>query len=167
MSTTSLASPVASGAPETAPAAASLAEPALELVVFRLGQELYGVNIHQVREIIPRQAITRVPRTQPCVLGVTNLRGRIIPVLDLRRRLNLQASAEPGQEKIAVAEIDGQTVGMLVDGVSEVLQVESSAVEPSPATARGVDTQYITGVAKIAERLVILLDLRKVLAHQA
>ena len=132
-------------------------------MVFRLSGELYGVSIEQIREIIPFQAITRVPHTPDYVVGVTNLRGRVIPVIDLRLRLGLPAGPPKAEHKIAVAENDGITVGMIVDGVSEVLQVNSTVVEPVPPMAVRGEARHIKGVAKLEDR--ILLDLPRTLGQ--
>lgn len=136
----------------------------LQLVVFQLGSESYGVDISQVREIVSRQKITRVPRTPYYIEGVMNLRGRVIPVVDLKKRLGLPQGEDPGT-KIAVAEVEGITVGMVVDGVSEVLRISDAAVDTPSQVMAGIDVDYIIGVAKIEDRLVILLDLPKVLAR--
>ncbi len=137
-----------------------------ELVVFLLGGELYGVAIKQVREIIPLQAITRVPQTPEFILGVINLRGRVIPVIDLRSRLGLPVMERNPKQKIAVADLEQYTVGMLVDGVSEVLQVKEDQVEPPPSNLIGADSEHVIGVAKHQGRLIILLDLPNVLSRR-
>lgn len=137
-----------------------------DLVVFLLGGELYGVSIKQVREIIPLQPITRVPRTPKYILGVINLRGRVIPVIDLRSRLGLPQDKSQGKKNIAVVDLEQYTVGMLVDGVSEVLQIGDDAVEPPPPEAIGSGGDCIVGVAKHSGRLIILLDLPQVLSRK-
>jgi len=136
----------------------------LQLVVFQLGGESYGVDISQVREIVSRQKVTKVPRTPDYIEGVTNLRGRVIPVVDLKKRLGLPQGVTPGT-KIAVADVQGITVGMVVDGVSEVLRISGASVDHPSEVMEGVDVDYIIGVAKVEERLIILLDLPKVLAR--
>lgn len=138
----------------------------IQLVVFQLAGELYGADISVVREVTPLQRVTRVPRTPGHIEGVTNLRGRVIPVIDLRRRLLLPASPPTKSSRIAVAELDGGQVGMIVDGVSEVLRVSTERIEPTPPVLNlGVDAQYIKGVAKVESRLIILLDLSRVLVR--
>ncbi|MCL5677039.1 MAG: chemotaxis protein CheW [Firmicutes bacterium] len=145
----------------------SVASDMVELVVFLLSGELYGISIAQVREIIPFQAVTSVPRTPPYVLGVTNLRGRVIPVIDLRVRIGLPSGRLDQGQKIAVVELDGQTtVGMVVDGVSEVLQIPQDSVEPTPPTLTDIEARYIAGVAKQEGNMIILLDMPKVLARR-
>jgi purine-binding chemotaxis protein CheW len=134
-----------------------------QLVVFDLANEHYGVEIAAVEGIIKMQAITAVPRAPEFVEGVTNLRGKVLPIIDLRKRFGL-AQSDAGQDtRIVVVEMDGQTVGMVVDGVSEVLRVNSEAVEPPSPIVTTVDSAFIRGIAKVGERLITLVDLGKVL----
>jgi len=134
-----------------------------QVVVFRLAGELYGVDIHQVREIIRVPDITRVPRTPDFVEGVINLRGSVIPVLDLRKRFLLPPGNGDADRRIVVVEMGEQTIGVIVDAVSEVLRLEGDRIEPPSPYIVSVDTQYITGIARLDDRLVILLDLNRVL----
>jgi len=136
-----------------------------QLVVFRLGAELYGVDIARVHEIIRLQSITRVPRAPSFVEGVINLRGKVIPVVDLRRRFGLPTGEHTRATRIVVVEIGDQVVGIIVDSVSEVLRVSAATVEPPSPVVAGVDSEYLHGIAKLPERLVILLDLDRVLAR--
>jgi len=98
---------------------------------------------------------------------VTNLRGKVLPVVDLRRRFNLLAGATSKETRIVVVEMNGATVGMIVDGVSEVLQVSDEAVEPPSPIVMTIDSAFIRGIAKVDDRLIILLDLSQVLSGQA
>ncbi len=136
-----------------------------QLVVFQLGGELYGVEISRVHEIIRLQTVTRVPRAPAFVEGVINLRGKVIPVVDLRRRFGLPTAEHTRASRIVVVEIGDQVVGIIVDGVSEVLRVGESTVEPPSPVVAGIDSEYIHGIAKLPDRLVILLDLDRVLAR--
>lgn len=133
------------------------------LVVFTLGEELYGVTIQTVESIIKIQAITEVPRTAPYVLGVTNLRGTVVPVLDLRKRFNLEFIETTANTRIIIINTEGSKVGIVVDEVTEVLKVSQNAIQPPPPMATSVDSAFINGIAKINNKLVILLDLVKVL----
>lgn len=133
-----------------------------QLVLFTLSDETYGVDIQRVREIIRIPEITRIPRTPDFIEGVINLRGGVIPVVDLRKRFNLQDAdrdqlAETG--RIVVMDMRDWTIGMMVDGVSEVLRVQGGAVEPPSPYIVSADTRFISGVVKDGERLVVLLDL--------
>ena len=136
-----------------------------QLVVFQLGAELYGVEIARVHEIIRLQTVTRVPRAPSFVEGVINLRGRVIPVVDMRRRFGLPTAEHTRATRIVVVEIGDQVVGIIVDSVSEVLRINSSTVEPPSPVVAGIDSEYLHGIAKLPERLVILLDVDRVLAR--
>lgn len=138
----------------------------LQLVVLQLGNEYYGADISLVREVGPLQRVTRVPRTPSYVEGVTNLRGRVIPVMDLRRKLGLPVGANTKATRIAVAELEGGQVGMVVDSVLEVLRVKESSVEPPSPMLSGIDRELVTGVVNEGGRLIILLDLVKVLERE-
>lgn len=133
-----------------------------QLVVFQLSGETYGIEIANVHEIIRMQDITDIPRTPDFVEGVINLRGRIIPVIDLRKRFGLEVSEYTQASRIIVVEVEGVTVGMIVDSVSEVLRLPTNNIEPPPAMV-SVDAAYLRGVGKLDEQLIILLDLNKVL----
>ncbi len=134
-----------------------------QVVVLELAGEAYGVEIGRVQEIIRMQPITRVPNVPAFIEGVTNLRGRVIPVLDLRRRFGLAATPPTRQSRIVVAELGSHAVGLIVDGVSEVLRVPANAVEPPSALVTTAESTYLRGVAKLEDRLVLLLDLTRIL----
>ena len=117
----------------------------------------YAVNIGAIAEIIPRPNIVTVPRAPAFVEGIIDLRGRVIPVIDLRGRLGL--GIEGNANRVVVAEIRGQTIGMIVDGVTEVLRLPAGSVEPPPKAATGPDSAFLRGVARLEGRLFLLLDL--------
>ena len=137
-----------------------------QLVVFKLADENYGIDIASVESIIKLQAITRVPHAPEFVEGVINLRGTVIPVMDLRKRFGLPYGKETNETRIVVVELNGLTVGMIVDAVTEVLRVPDEAIEPPSALVATLDAAFITGIAKVGQRLVIILDLTKVLSHE-
>jgi len=137
-----------------------------QVVVFELGSELFGVNISVVESIIKMQAITKIPHSPEFVEGVTNLRGKVLPVLDLRKRFGLEPRMADKNSRIIVINVYETEVGMIVDGVSEVLTVPDQSVEPAPPITASMDSSFITGIAKIDQRLVILLNLGKVLSSQ-
>lgn len=137
-----------------------------QLVAFNLGNEIYGVDIAGVREIIRMQAVTQVPRAPDFVEGVINLRGKVIPVIDLRKRLGLPLKSLTREARISVVEIDRQHIGLIVDGVSEVLRIPAESVEPPSAVITTVDSDYLRGIAKLNERLIILLDIERVLSRK-
>jgi purine-binding chemotaxis protein CheW len=135
-----------------------------QVVVFDVANESYAVDIARVHEIIRLQQITLIPGAPPCIEGVVNLRGKVIPVLDLRKRFSLVASEHTRASRIVVVEIGGQTIGLIVDGVSEVLRIPSDRIEPPSPLVTGVDSRYLRGIAKLEDRLIVLLDLDQVLS---
>jgi purine-binding chemotaxis protein CheW len=136
----------------------------LQLVTFRLGNEEFSLDILKVQEIIRHMNLTRVPKTPEFVDGVINLRGRVIPVLDLRKRFGLPKDENTNETRIIVVDVDNRTVGLKVDAVSEVLRLPADTVEPPPAIITGVESDYIKGVGKLDGRLLILLDVAKILS---
>jgi len=138
----------------------------LQLVVFSLGREEFAVEVTQVREIMRMEEITRMPKSPNFVEGIINLRGQIIAVVELAKRLNLEIGEKSSDTRIIVVEAEDIKVGMIVDAVSEVLRVSADAVEPSPTLAIDVSATYLQGVVKQDNRLIILLDLTKVLSLQ-
>jgi purine-binding chemotaxis protein CheW len=136
-----------------------------QIVVLDLGGEAYGVEIGRVEEIIRMQPITRIPNGPAFIEGVTNLRGRVIPVLDLRKRFGLSASESTRRSRIVVGELGEHTVGLVVDGVSEVLVVSCEAVEPPSTLVMSADSAFLRGVAKLDDRPILLLDLSRILTR--
>jgi purine-binding chemotaxis protein CheW len=135
----------------------------LQMVVFDLASEYYGVDISDVREIIRMQSITRVPGTADYMEGVLNLRGKIAPVVDLRKRLNLRVTEQTKESRIVVIDIDNKDVGVIVDGVTEVLRIPVSSVEPPAQMLQSGDSIHLKGIAKLQDKLVILLDMDSIL----
>lgn len=138
----------------------------MKLVVFRLADEEFGAAIQQVHEIIRLVEVTRVPRAPRFIEGVINLRGRVIPILDLRRRFDLPMNAPTAQQRIMEVEVEGQIIGMVVDAVSEVVSIPVDAIEPPPPMIADIAGKYITGIAKISDRILILLDFNQILSNQ-
>lgn len=134
-----------------------------QYVVFQLEDELYGVEILQVRRIEKMLPLTRVPNAPSFVKGVCNLRGSVIPVIDLKKRLGLPSGHEDGNTKIVVVNVGKQVVGMTIDAEADVVSLDSDQVEPSPALVSGIDAEFISGVAKINNRLLIILDTERIL----
>jgi len=134
-----------------------------QYVVFRLGREVYGLEISTILEIITMQTITDVPGTEEYIEGVINLRGLVIPVFNLHKKFNLAGGELTRSTRIVVVEVDGNNIGMLVDGVSEVVKIKNDIIEPPSSILNGIDEEYLAGIAKLEDKLVILLDLSKVL----
>ncbi|MBN1993375.1 MAG: chemotaxis protein CheW [Anaerolineae bacterium] len=156
-----------------------------QLVVFELNEESYGVNVTQVQSIIPMQEIVTVPNAPIFIEGVVNLRGSVIPVIDLRRRFNLPLPPDPegngkkGKRKqvIVIMELDDLLVGLIVDRVTEVTKIAEADVEPPSPLLASVDTAYLRGIGKFKKKadeeagevegkLVILLDLNRVFSRE-
>jgi len=134
-----------------------------QVVSFCLGEEEYGVDIMTVQEIILYGCITQVPEVPEHVLGVINLRGNVIPILNLRRRFGMPDQAPEDATRIVVMNLNGRTVGVVVDGVNEVLRLGEDEVSPTPQSLSGAGKDYITGLARRGERLLILLDMARLL----
>lgn len=136
-----------------------------QLVCFNLGKEEFGIDIMKVQEIIKVPEITKVPRTPDFVEGVINLRGNVLPVVDLRTRFDLEETERNESNRIIVVNIKGKTTGIIVDFVSEVLRLPKNSIEPPPPIISGIQAQFLRGVGKLKDgkRLVILLNLDKIL----
>lgn len=135
-----------------------------QLVVFDLNEEAYGVDIGAVREIIRMQEITRVPRAPQFIEGVINLRGKVIPVVDLRTRFSMPTGDRTDEHRIVVVDVVGQDIGMVVDAVTEVSRVSEASIEPPSTVITTEDSDYLTGIVKTDEKLIILLDIAKVIS---
>ena len=139
-------------------------------LTFNLGREVYGIEILKVQEIIGMLSVTRVPKTPEFVRGVVNLRGKVIPVIDLRLKFALEPKADTDRTCIIVVQVALQaasvTMGLIVDEVSEVLSVLADQIEAAPSFGSKVDTDFILGMGKVAQKVVMLLDVDKVLASE-
>ncbi|AZR72368.1 hypothetical protein BBF96_02540 [Anoxybacter fermentans] len=134
-----------------------------QYVVFQIDNEEFGVEILQTKEIHPYTKITRVPNAPHFVKGVINIRGEIIPVVDLRDRFGLKKSEIQKNTRIITVLVRDYEVGLLVDSVKEVLWIDDSAIEPPPSVAGGIEKEYLKGVGKIGDRLIVLLNIEKIL----
>lgn len=142
-------------------------EETTQIIIFKLGEEEFGVNILQVREIEKLdQGITRVPRAPHFVEGIINLRGEIIPIVDLRARFGLTLPELGLNSRVIIVEVGEAQVGMLVDAVVEVLRVPLSVIESAPTITKGVDSYFLAGVVNIDERLIVLLNLERTLSPE-
>jgi purine-binding chemotaxis protein CheW len=138
-----------------------------QLVIFKLGVEEFGVDILQVREIEKLdQAVTRVPKSPVFVEGVINLRGEIVPIVDLRKRFGLSVRPVCPDTRVIIVEINENLVGMIVDQVVEVFRINVAEVLQAPDITKTVDSYFINGVAKINDRLVVLLNLERTLSPE-
>lgn len=145
----------------------SPSEEGIQLVVFELSGEEFGVNIMQVSEIMPISKITRVPQAPECIKGLINLRGKIIVVIDLNRRLGFSPRESDGLSRIIIVQVGDTTIGMLVNSVTGVLKLPLSSVEPTPDMIKSkINSEYLIGVGKAGNRLLILLNLARVLGEE-
>ena len=135
----------------------------LQIVGFRIGNEMYGVRIGAVREIVRVPEITAVPSAPDNIEGVINLRGKIIPVMDLRKRFGLTEITTDKKNRILVVELDNKLLGLIVNSASEVLKIPPSEVEAPGSVFADGESGYVTGVGKLKGRLIILLDIAKLL----
>jgi len=138
-------------------------EKELQVVGFRIGNETFGVRIGAVREIVRVPEITAVPSAPETIEGVINLRGKIIPVMDLRKRFGQSDIRPDKKNRILVVELEGKLVGLIVNAASEVLKISPSEIEPPGNVFAEGESSYVTGVGKLKGRLIILLDIAKLL----
>lgn len=133
-----------------------------QIVGFRVGRESFGVPISVVHEIVPMMEITNIPDSPAHIEGVINLRGKVIPVVDLRKRF-AEAVVPNRRNRIMVAELDGHPVGLIVDAANEVLKIDSDLIEPPPNVFEQGELNYVTGVGKVGGKLVILINMAKIM----
>lgn len=141
-------------------------EGSLQLVSFQLLDEQYGVEIGKVREIILFGEITQLPQTPSYVKGLINLRSTVIPIIDLKLRFGLPESEPTDETRIIVTQVEGKTIGVIVDAVSEVMRVSQDQISPPPPTVAGCAEDYLVGLAQRDNELLILLDIEKILVEE-
>ncbi|MCS3900404.1 chemotaxis protein CheW [Methanococcus voltae] len=139
-----------------------------KVVVFKLSTNEYGLRVNEVREVLKLQDITAIPNTPSYISGVTNIRGEIMPIIDLRKKLNLFDSMDTpdGDMLVMVVEIDGIPIGILVDFVSDVMQISSENIEEIEGIKKNSNGEYIEGIAKIGNRLIIILNIKNLIDPQ-
>lgn len=142
---------------------ADISHDEMQVVIFQLNDQTYGIDITAVMEIIRMEEITKLPRTPEFIEGIINLRGTVIAVLDLRKRFGLPTQEVTSDSRIIIVQVADVTFGMIVDAVQEVLRVPTSTIEPAPPMVGGVDAAYLQGIALLEERLIILLDQTRIL----
>jgi purine-binding chemotaxis protein CheW len=149
---------------EAPPASKPAPDVDMQFVVCVVADERYGIEVGRVHEIIRLTAITALPGSDRSFSGVINLRGRIIPVMDVRLRFGLPDAAPTRHSRIVVAEAGGAQIGLVVDAVDEVVHIPASAIEPTPGLSDGGATEHLTGIARLTDGLVIMLDLERLLS---
>lgn len=137
-----------------------------QLVAFVLGNQQFAVDIALTKEVTPMRDITPVPETDTCVEGVVNLRGNLVPVLDLRKRLRVTSANGSADRRIVIVNLDGKSAGLIVDAASEVIKVSDDMVEPVPDLILESGVNYIEGVVNLKERFITLIDLRLALSGE-
>lgn len=140
-----------------------------QLVVFGLGNGEFGIDISQVREIVRLQTITAIPQSLDFVEGIVNLRGKIVPIVDLSKRFRVGnvTAGDESRRRIIVVSMGSQNIGILVDGVSEILRIPDESIEPTPPiVASDVSSDFIRGVAKVENRLIVVLDLDRIFTFE-
>ncbi len=135
----------------------------IQVVSFRLANEEYGIEITKVQEIILVGEITRVPQTSRYIKGLINLRSTVIPIVDLRLRFGMAEEPSTDETRIMVMNVAGKTIGIIVDAVSEVLRISKEQIAPPPPTISGLGRDYLTGLAKLEKRMLILLDVERLM----
>lgn len=138
----------------------------IRLTIFTVGEEEYAINIMKVVEILRPQKVTRIPNTPDFIEGLINLRGKVIPVIDLRKRFGIKSTPGHENERTLLTRVGGEIVGLLVDDVREVCILPKSDIVPPPTMVKGIRTEYLEGVGKIGERLIIILNLDKILSTE-
>lgn len=137
-----------------------------QVVSFNLAQEEYAIEITKVKEIILVEGITRVPQMPDYIEGIINLRGDVVPVIDLRKRFGLSNSELQEDTRIVVSRMDKRIVGLIVDSVSQVMKIPNSDIQPPPDTIASIAGEYLTGIGKMDERMIMMLDIEKVLTSE-
>ncbi len=138
----------------------------VQLVVFNLCNEEYGVDIMQVKEIVNYMVPVKVPNAPEFIEGIINLRSEIIPIINLKKRFNIEGQEIEENKRIIVMNINEKKVGFVVDDASEVISIDNESIEPAPDIVTGVDRKYITGIGKSGERILIILELDKLFSEE-
>mgnify|MGYP001581901335 CR=1 FL=1 len=136
----------------------------LQMVGFKVDREFFGVPIEKVKEIVRVPEITHVPDAPEFVEGVINLRGKIVPVVDMRKRLGVKSSEHSRASRVLILDMEKGVVGLIVDSASEILKISDEAIEPPPELVSSIGGDYITGVGKLNDKLIVMLDLQRLMS---
>jgi len=146
---------------------ASAHQAELQLAVFTVGMEEYAIDIMQIMEIIRPQKVTRIPNAPKVVEGVINLRGRVVPIVDLRKKFGADPDkADPKKVRIVILRITDKVLGAVVDEVAEVIYLKHDQIESTPDAVKGLDSEYLKGVGKVGDRLIVVLDVDRLLSTE-
>ncbi|OHD71530.1 MAG: hypothetical protein A2W19_16125 [Spirochaetes bacterium RBG_16_49_21] len=138
----------------------------IQIVCFKIGNEEYGCNILQVQEILKLPKVTKLPRSKPYIMGVIDLRGKVLPIVDLSRRFGIETSKSSERKRAIVVNIGGKKVGLGIDSVSHVIKVNSNDIEEPPAVVKGISGKYIVGIAKVGDGFVVVLDINQMFSSE-
>ncbi len=138
----------------------------LQIVCFKIGSEEYGIDILQVQEILKLPKVTKLPKSKDYIMGVIDLRGKVLPIVDLSRRFDIESDKITENSRAIVVNIGGKRVGLGIDSVSHVIKVNANEVEPPPAVVRGISGKYIIGVAKVDDGFVVILDINQLFSSE-
>lgn len=137
-----------------------------KVIVFRLEDQEYGTDIQKIRSIERLEEVTRIPNVPEFIKGVINLRGEVIPIIDLKERLKLGQAVPTTDTRVLIVEIDDIQLGVIVDAATDVIDIDSSMVDPATSIMNGIHGAYLKGIAKLNNRLLILLNLERVLSNE-
>ena len=137
-----------------------------QMVIFKVGAEEFALDIMDLKEVVVMRSITAVPETEDFVEGVMNLRGSLVPVLDLRKRLRAAGVGDAQEMRIIVSNLEGRLVGLIVDGASEVIRVSEEMIEPAPDIIVEMGVAYVTGIINLKTRFITMIDLKKALTEE-
>jgi purine-binding chemotaxis protein CheW len=138
----------------------------MQVVCFKIGNEEYGIEILKVQEILKLPKVTKLPKSADYIIGVIDLRGQVIPIIDLSKRFGITDKSESGNLRAIVVDIGGKKVGLAIDSVSHVVKVDSKDIEPPPPIVKGISGRYIIGIAKVEGGFVVILDINQIFSHE-
>lgn len=137
-----------------------------QLIKFAVADLTFGIEITQIHQILKPQEIFKVPNTPPFIEGLLNLRGRVLTVFNLRKRFGMEARANDGNTKIIIVNMNDVLIGFIVDSVTEIVRLNEEEFEDTPPSLHGIDRKYLSGVGKMGDKLIMILDLTKVLSSE-
>ncbi|MFQ5900990.1 MAG: chemotaxis protein CheW [Thermodesulfobacteriota bacterium] len=135
----------------------------IQLALFRIGEDEYVVNIMRIKEVIKYQKITHVPKSPPFIEGVINLRGIVVPIVDMRKRFDIPSPSINPKVRIIIMQVEDRILGILVDEVSDVIKLPASSIMPPPKIIKGIEAEFLEGVCEVKERVLLLLNIDKIL----
>lgn len=135
----------------------------IQLACFMVGEERYAADIMMIKEIILCRKVTHIPKAPDFIEGIINLRGKVIPVIDMRKRLGVQSIEQTSSARIIIAKVEGKNVGIIVDSILKVLRVQKEDIQPAPRIIKGIESEYLSGIVRDGDDLVLILDMERVL----